>query len=140
MQTLNPLLKQRLLAQHAHLGEAHPERRLTTAILERYDGLVQMHCELCRLTPDSFRWPYQTEEKRSAKAAAHWASDEAPAATPFEKLLAQRPASPQEAVTVVEDTMSAVVDYYMPYFHSVHEQWAREQQREAVRVAKRAYA
>ena len=139
MQALNLELKQRLLAQHAHLGEANPARRLTAAVLERYDGLVQMHCELCRTSPGSFRWPDQTKEKRDAMAT-HLASAEAPAATPFEKLLAQKPASPQEAVTVVEEAMSAVVDYYMPYFHSVHEQWARQQQREAVRVAKRAYA
>lgn len=140
MQTLNPILKQRLLAQHAYLGEATPERRLTATVLDRYDGLVQMHCELCRITSDSFRWPYSTEKKNGAKTAAHVESGETPAATPFDKLVAQKPASPQEAVTMVEDTMSAVVDYYMPYFHSVHEQWVRQQQREAVRIAKRAYA
>jgi hypothetical protein len=140
MQPLHSALKRRLLAQHAHIGEAAPQRRLTAEVLRRYESLVQMHCELCRVAqsaPDSFRWPYLAKAERGAKALG--AEAQSTTTTPFQKLAEQKPATAQEALRVVEDTMSEVLDYYLPYFYSVHAQWARGQQREARRVAKRAY-
>ncbi len=141
MQSLHAALKQRLLSQHAHVGEAFPLRRLTAGVLSRYEGLVQMHCELCRIAQiehGTFRWPYQAKEDRLAQSTS--AEEQDARSTPFQKLAEQKPATAQEALHVVEDTMSEVVEHYMPYFYSVHEQWARAQQRESLRLAKRAYA
>lgn len=142
MQPLNLELKRRLLAQHSPLGEAFPHRRLTAEVLNRYDGLVQMHCDLCRIAQtdkDSFHWPYENKTSQ-AENATRAANNEAGAEQdPVDRLKQYAPANAKEAMHAVEDVMSAVLEHYMPYFHSVHDQWAREQQRSAMRVAKRAY-
>ncbi|NUO84318.1 hypothetical protein HUU05_29950 [candidate division KSB1 bacterium] len=142
MQPLNSELKRRLLAQQAHLDAANPQRRLTAEVLERYDGLVQLHCELCRNEQpahDALHWPYQDHQQSEKTAIARLSTEAETTSSPFQKLTEQKPATTQEARRVVEDTLSEVIDHYMPYFHSVHEQWLREQQRAARRIAKRAY-
>ncbi len=142
MQPLNSELKRRLLEQHAHLGETNPQRRLTAEILDRYDGLVQLHCELCRneqSAHEALHWPYQDHQQFAKTASARLSTAAETTYSPLQKLTEQKPATTPEARRVVEDTLSEVIDHYMPYFHSVHEQWLRGQQRAARRIAKRAY-
>lgn len=139
MQPLNSELKQQLVKVHACLAALPPEGRLNFEILERYDGLVHMHGELCRIlqdNPETFDWPIPstvTSFDEENGFALHKPG------SPFDRLFGPKPKTAHEALRLVEETIRKVLAYYMPYFRGTYEVWACSQQHQIRYFAQRAY-